>query len=53
MHMLGQKRLDMVLKYAHPSDAHKRRAILKYEEYQKSKSEPSEQDKATRFDNLA
>jgi integrase len=35
--MLGHKRLDMVMKYAHPTDGHKREAIRKFEE---SRSNP-------------
>ncbi|HKQ80521.1 MAG TPA: tyrosine-type recombinase/integrase, partial [Blastocatellia bacterium] len=48
--MLGHARLDMVLKYAHPSDGHKREAIRKFEAYQQSKSQPSKQDIATPVD---
>jgi integrase len=36
MHLLGHRRLDMVLKYAHPSDVHKREAIERFENYRNS-----------------
>jgi hypothetical protein len=42
MHMLGHRRLDMVLKYAHPSDSHKRDAIDKFEKYRNAIQLPAE-----------
>jgi hypothetical protein len=49
MHMLGHSRLDMVLKYAHPSDRHKRDAVRKFEDYRKKnqQSERAEHEETT------